>query len=81
MMARIAGSVAGLNLAKWRADTNGSASKSVASQVDAQATAENVGGTPTIFVGPTGGKLQEATGTTYNPAGVVEALNAALANT
>jgi protein-disulfide isomerase len=79
MMARIAASVAGLNLAKWRADTNGSAPKSIASQVDALATAKNVGGTPTIFVGPRGGKLQEATGTTYNPAGVVEALNAALA--
>jgi protein-disulfide isomerase len=80
MMARIAGSVAGLNLAKWRADTNGSAPKSVASQVDKAAAAENVSGTPTILVGPTGGKLQVATGNTYNPAGVVEALNAALAN-
>ena len=80
MMARIAASVAGLNMAKWRADTNGSAPKSVASQVDAAAAAKNVGGTPTILVGPTGGKLQVATGNTYDPAAVVQALNAALAN-
>jgi protein-disulfide isomerase len=58
MMAQIAGSVTGLNLAQWRADTNSSAPKSVASQVDALAKSKNVQGTPTVLIGPNGGQLQ-----------------------
>jgi protein-disulfide isomerase len=58
MMANIAASVTGLNLAKWRADTNGSAPKSVASKVDALANADKVQGTPTVLVGPVGGTLK-----------------------
>jgi protein-disulfide isomerase len=79
-MAIIAASVNGLDLAKWRDDVNASASESTAKGVDALAKQKNVQGTPTILVGPTNGKLQEATGSTYDPAAVVQALNAAIAN-
>ncbi len=57
-MAIIAASVDGLNLAKWQADVNSSASKETAKAVDALATQKKVQGTPTIFIGSTGGKLQ-----------------------
>ena len=60
-MATIAASVNGLNLAKWRDDVNSSASESTAKEVDALAKQRNVQGTPTIFVGCTGGKLQNVT--------------------
>ena len=80
-MALIASSVTGLNLAQWRDDTNGSAAKATASDVDKLAGQKNVTGTPTILVGPTGGKLQVATGGSgYNPTGVDQALAAAVAN-
>jgi len=80
-MAFIAASVNGLNLAQWRDAVNASASQSTAKGVDALAKQRNVQGTPTILVGPTNGKLQEATGSTYDPAAVVRALNAAIAGT
>ncbi|HEY4236325.1 MAG TPA: thioredoxin domain-containing protein [Gaiellaceae bacterium] len=80
-MAAIAASVNGLNLAQWMDDVNSSATKSAASTVDKLATQKNVTGTPTILVGPTGGKLQVATGGSgYNPTGVDQALAAAVAN-
>ncbi len=79
-MAHIAASVTGLKLAQWRDDTNGSASQATASAVDKLAKTEKIGGTPTILVGPTGGKLQVATGNTYDPAAVDQALAAAVAN-
>jgi protein-disulfide isomerase len=60
-MAVIAASVNGLNLAQWRDDVNSSASKATASDVDKLATQMKVQGTPTIFVGCTGGKLQDVT--------------------
>jgi protein-disulfide isomerase len=80
-MAAIAASVNGLNLAQWRDAVNASASESTAKGVDALAKQKKVQGTPTILVGPTNGKLQEATGSTYDPAAVVQALNAAVAGT
>jgi protein-disulfide isomerase-like protein with CxxC motif len=79
-MANIAASVAGLNLAQWRDDTNGSAAQASAKGVDNLATQINAQGTPTILVGPTGGKLQMVSGRTYDPAGVDQALAAAVAN-
>ena len=79
-MAQIAASVNGLNLARWRDDVNASASEKTAKQVDKLAAQKKVQGTPTILVGPTGGNLQEATGSTYNPDAVIQALNAAVAN-
>jgi protein-disulfide isomerase len=79
-MAQIAASVTGLNLAQWRDDTNGAAARATAKGVDKLATQVNAQGTPTILVGPTGGKLQEATGSTYDPGAVDQALAAAVAN-
>ena len=60
-MAVIAASVDGLDLAQWRDDVNSSASQSTASDVDKLATQMKVQGTPTIYVGCTGGKLQDVT--------------------
>ena len=80
-MAAIAASVNGLDLAKWRDDVNSSATKATANNVDKLAAQKNVTGTPTILVGPTGGKLQVATGGSgYDPTGVDQALAAAVAN-
>jgi protein-disulfide isomerase len=80
-MAAIAASVDGLDLAQWRDDVNSSSTKATASNVDALAKQKKVTGTPTVFVGPTGGKLQVATGGSgYNPTGVDQALAAAVAN-
>ena len=80
VMAHIAASVTGLKLAQWRDDTNGSAVKQTAGAVDTLASQNKVTGTPTILVGPTGGKLQVASGNTYDPTGVDQALAAAVAN-
>ena len=79
-MAYIAAGVNGLNLAQWRDDVNASASETTGKAVDKAAKQANVQGTPTIRVGPTGGTLQTATGSTYDPQAVVQALNAAIAN-
>jgi protein-disulfide isomerase len=82
-MADIAASVTGLDLHKWLVDTNGSAVKSVASDVDKLAKAFKVTGTPTVLVGRTGGKVHDVM-----PVGSIDApdlqiteqaLNAALA--
>jgi protein-disulfide isomerase len=82
MMANIAASVNGLKIAKWQADTNSSAPKPIASQVDALASQKKVVGTPTVFVGPTNGKL-----VSVGPAGseptlqeTEQGINAALTN-
>jgi protein-disulfide isomerase len=79
-MAIIASGVNGLNLNKWRDAVNASASEASGKEVDRLAAQKKVQGTPTILVGPTGGNLQEATGSTYNPDAVIQALNAAVAN-
>jgi protein-disulfide isomerase len=60
-MAVIAASVDGLNLAQWRDDVNSSAAQATASDVDTLAAQKKVSGTPTIFVGCKGGKLQNVT--------------------
>ena len=78
-MAQIAASVNGLNLAQWRDHTNGSAAQATASDVDKLATKTKATGTPYILVGPTNGKLQVASGATYDPSGVDQALAAAVA--
>lgn len=82
MMANIAASVNGLNLAQWQADTNSSAPKKIASRVDALRAQQNVVGTPTVFVGPKGGKLLRvgSAGTEPNLQQTEQAINAALAN-
>jgi protein-disulfide isomerase len=78
-MAQIAASVNGLNLAQWRDDTNGSAAQATAKSVDKLATQIKASGTPYILVGPTNGKLQVASGSSYDPTGVDQALAAAVA--
>jgi protein-disulfide isomerase len=82
MMANIAASVTGLDMAKWRTDTNGSAPKSIASQVDALANTDKVVGTPTVLVGPVGGKLQSVGTAGREPTlqETEQGLDAALAN-
>jgi protein-disulfide isomerase len=57
-MAKIGASVNGLKLRQWWSDTNSSAPSQIASRVDRLAAKDKVGGTPTIFVGHTGGQLQ-----------------------
>jgi protein-disulfide isomerase len=57
-MANIGASVNGLKLRQWWSDTNSSGPKEIASRVDQLAKKDKVGGTPTIFVGHTGGQLQ-----------------------
>jgi protein-disulfide isomerase len=83
MMANIAASVTGLNLARWQADTVSSAPKTVADQVDALVKSNGkVVGTPTVFVGPKGGKLLYVgvQGTEPTLQETEQAINAALAN-
>ena len=58
MMANIAASVTGLQLAPWRTDVNSSATRSVAHAVDKLATKTKVTGTPSILVGKPHGTLQ-----------------------
>ena len=66
-MAAIAASVDGLKLSQWQADTNSSGPPATASEVDKLANQKNVQATPTIFVGCTGGKLQNVTTPTSGP--------------
>ena len=82
MMASIAASVTGLNLAQWRADTNSSASQQIADRVDKLATKLSLVGTPTVLVGPTGGKLTSVADPAHEPTlqQTEQALDAALAN-
>jgi protein-disulfide isomerase len=79
VMADIAATVTGLNLAEWQKDVNSSRAKATATAVDNLANEIHATGTPTILVGPTGGKLQIVSGSSYDPPAVVKALNAALA--
>jgi protein-disulfide isomerase len=83
VMANIAASVTGLNLARWRADTNGSAPKPIASQIDALAAADKVQGTPTVLVGPANGQLKNVgiPGTEPTLQQTEQGLDAALTNT
>jgi protein-disulfide isomerase len=79
-MAAIAASTTGLNLQQWQTATNGPGAQSVANAVDKVATKKKVSGTPTIFVGCTGGNLKAAMPTgSYAPQDVEPALNAAVA--
>ena len=66
-MALIAASVNGLNLSKWQKSVNGSAVKTIASDVDKLATQAKVQGTPTVLVGCAGDNLQNVTSPTLEP--------------
>jgi protein-disulfide isomerase len=78
-MAAIAASVDGLDLAQWRNDVNSSAAQATASAVDALAKQKKVSGTPTIFVGCTGGKLNDIATPGFAPTlqETTQAINAA----
>jgi protein-disulfide isomerase len=82
MMASIAASVNGLNLDQWRADTNSSAPETIAKKVDKLAITKNVVGTPTVLVGPEGGKVTTVSAPDREPTlqETEQALDAALAN-
>ena len=79
-MANIAASVDGLDMAQWQKDVNSSEVQATAKAVSKLATQKKITATPTILIGPTGGTLQDASGSSYNPATVLQALNAAVAN-
>ncbi len=59
MLASIAASVQGLNVKQVWTQRNSGQVKAVASQVDAQASADNVVGTPTILIGKKGTKPKD----------------------
>jgi protein-disulfide isomerase len=83
MMGQIAASVNGLKVQQVLSQKNDSASSTIASKVDELAKKANVQGTPTILVGPTGGKLQDIMPPGYAPTLQIteQAINNALANT
>jgi protein-disulfide isomerase len=66
-MATIGASVDGLNMSQWQTDTNSSGPPATAAEVDKLANQKNVQGTPTIFVGCTGGNLQNVTAPSAAP--------------
>ena len=67
MMANIAASVNGLRMSQWQTDSNGPTAKAVAREVDALVNEKKVVGTPTVFVGHTGGKLTDVGTSGYEP--------------
>jgi protein-disulfide isomerase len=80
MMAQIAASVTGLKLQQWLNAKNGSNATQIASKVDKLAATANVTGTPTVWVGPNGGKLHDIVpaGTAPNLQQTEKALDQAL---
>jgi protein-disulfide isomerase len=81
-MGQIAASVNGLQVQKVLSQKNDSAAATIASKVDQLAKKGNVQGTPTILIGPTGGKLQDIMPPGYAPTLQItkQALDQALAN-
>lgn len=82
MMGQIAASVNGLKVQQVLSQKNDSAASTIAGKVDELAKKANVQGTPTVLVGPTGGKLQDIMPAGYAPTLQIteRALNQALAN-
>jgi protein-disulfide isomerase len=80
MMAQIAASVTGLKLQQWLNAKNGSNATQIASKVDKLAATADVTGTPTVWVGPNGGKLHDIVpaGTAPNLQQTEKALDQAL---
>jgi protein-disulfide isomerase len=81
MIVQIAESVTGLNVPKLLTDRNSAAVKKEIADVAASAAANNVSGTPTVFVGKSGQKPQlvGAPGTAPDQAQVESAIDTALA--
>jgi protein-disulfide isomerase len=81
MIVKIAESVNGLNVPKLLGDRNSSAVKQQIADVSASVLANNVNGTPTVFVGRNGTKPQlvGAPGSSPTQAEVEAAIDTALA--
>jgi protein-disulfide isomerase len=81
-MGQIAASVNGLKVQQVLSQKNDSDAATIASKVDDLAKKANVAGTPTILIGPTGGKLQDIMPPGYAPTLQItqQALDQALAN-
>jgi protein-disulfide isomerase len=81
-MGQIAASVKGLKVQQLLTQKNDSDAATIASKVDDLAKKANVQGTPTILIGPTGGKLQDIMPPGYAPTLQIteQAINQALAN-
>jgi protein-disulfide isomerase len=81
-MGQIAASVKGLDVQQVLSQKNGSAASTIASKVDDLAKKANVQGTPTVLVGPTGGKLKDIMPPGYAPTLQItqQALDQALTN-
>jgi protein-disulfide isomerase len=81
-MGQIAASVNGLKVQQVLSQKNDSAASTIASKVDDLAKKANVQGTPTVLIGPTGGKLQDIMPPGYAPTLQItqQALDQALAN-
>ncbi len=80
-MANIAASVDGLNMAQWQKDVNSAEVQATANAVRQRSPRRRTSAaTPTILVGPTNGTLQNASGSSYDPAAVEQALSAAVAS-
>jgi protein-disulfide isomerase len=82
MMGQIAASVNGLKVQQVLSEKNDSSAKTIADKVDQLAKAAKVTGTPTILIGPTGGKLKDIMPPGYAPTLQItqQALDAAIAN-
>jgi protein-disulfide isomerase len=82
MMGQIAASVNGLKVQQVLSQKDDAATKTIAAKVDQLAKAAKITGTPSILIGPTGGKLQELSpGNEPSLQLTEQALDAALANT
>jgi protein-disulfide isomerase len=81
-MGQIAASVNGLKVQQVLSQKNDSDAAAIASKVDELAKKANVAGTPTILIGPTGGKLQDIMPPGYAPTLPIteQAITQALAN-
>jgi protein-disulfide isomerase len=81
-MGKIAASVNGLKVQQVLSQKNDSAAATIANSVDQLAKKGNVQGTPTVLIGPTGGKLQDIMPPGYAPTLQItkQALDQALAN-
>ena len=81
MVGQVAASIPGLQVQQLLSERSSSAVKSTAKQYDAQQTADQVTGTPTLFVGKSGAKKlkQVPLASSTDQQSVVDAIDAALA--
>ena len=81
MLAQVAASVTGLDRDRWSMALDGAETQRIADRADKRAARAQIGGTPTVLVGRTGGKLVDIVARGYAPdlTGTERALDAALA--